>query len=116
MKLYTILRNIVNGIKNAKAYTDTAEQNAKDYTDTSVSAITDNIKNLAIVKTQNIADINAGYNVNDAPRIMWFYTGGTAQFYISFDFYWIRLQFRSNATYMEARVIYGNSTGSWTRI
>lgn len=117
MKLFTILRNIVNGIKNAKAYTDTAEQNAKDYTDTSVSAITDNIKNLTIVKTGNLSDIDA-YNINigDVPRIMFFYNSSVSQTYISFDYYWIRLQIRSNSRYTEARTIYGGTVGTWTRI
>ena len=81
-----------------------------------VETISGNVKNLTVVKTQDLADIDAGANINDVPRIMFFYTGGTSQFYISFDYYWIRLQFRSNSAYMDARVIYGNTTGSWTRI
>lgn len=108
---------IADVLTQSKAYTDTAEQNAKDYTDTSVSAITDNIKNLTIVKTNNLSDIDA-YNINigDVPRIMFFYNGSVSQTYISFDYYWIRLQIRSNSRYTEARTIYGGTVGTWTRI
>ncbi|MBQ1292561.1 MAG: hypothetical protein IIY21_00865 [Clostridiales bacterium] len=37
MKLYTILRNIVQGIKNAIAHSDENLQTAKDYADTKLS-------------------------------------------------------------------------------
>lgn len=108
---------IADVLTQSKAYTDTAEQNAKDYTDSAVSAITDNIKNLTIVKTTNISDIDASnINISDTPRIMFYYTGATSQFYISFDYYWIRLQIRSNSRYIEARTIYGATVGTWSRI
>lgn len=119
MNIFSFLFNTILRIKEAKSsakdYTDIAEQNAKDYTDTSVSAITDNIKNLTIVKTSNISDIDASsININDEPRIMFFYN--SSQVYISFDYYWIRLQIRSNSRYTEARTIYGATVGTWTRI
>lgn len=111
MKLFTILRNMIT---KAKAYTDTAEQNTKDYTDTAVNAITTNIQNLTIKKASSVNEFNSTANIQDTPQIMWWYD--YSQIYVSFDYYWIRMQFKTNNSGMQRRVIYGNTTGSWTNL
>lgn len=117
MKIFTILRNLIQGIKEAVKHSDENLMSANTYTDNAVSPITNNIQNLTIVKTDNLSDIDASnINISDVPRIMFFYSGGVSQFYISFDYYWIRLQIRSNSRYTEARTIYGATVGTWTRI
>lgn len=70
--------------------------------------------NSNLLKSENISDFDLKYT-NENLRILYGLINGTA--YISFDIYWIRIQFRSNLDNTFIRTVYGDSPiEEWTQI
>lgn len=70
--------------------------------------------NSNLLKSENISDFDLKYT-NENLRILYGLINGTA--YISFDIFWIRIQFRSNLDNTFIRTVYGDSPiEEWTQI